>query len=107
MIYVSSPGGEEEGLSRQGVGVHKLLLSAVGGGKAGDSCRRQHADMIGTLNTSTRSVMLEGAPLSQQVLNGLAAAATYTQLTVETSLNPFASDCVPFINAGNPSRTYY
>jgi Zn-dependent M28 family amino/carboxypeptidase len=58
-------------------------------------------DMIGTLNTSTRSVLLEGAPLSQQVMDGLAAAAaTYTQLTVETSLNPFASDHVPFINAG-------
>jgi hypothetical protein len=28
------------------------------------------------------------------------AAATYTDLTVETSLNPFASDHVPFINAG-------
>jgi Zn-dependent M28 family amino/carboxypeptidase len=58
-------------------------------------------DMIATLNTSTRSVMLEGAPLSQSVIDGLVeAAATYTDLTVETSLNPFASDHVPFINAG-------
>jgi len=31
------------------------------------------------------------------------AAATYTGLTVETSLNPFASDHVPFINAGMPA----
>jgi Zn-dependent M28 family amino/carboxypeptidase len=61
-------------------------------------------DMIGTLNTSTRSVMLEGAPLSQSVIDGLAeAAATYTDLTVETSLHPFASDHVPFINAAIPS----
>jgi Zn-dependent M28 family amino/carboxypeptidase len=28
------------------------------------------------------------------------AELPYTQLTVETSLNPFASDHVPFINAG-------
>jgi hypothetical protein len=89
-------GGEEEGLFGSQQYVAKLSASEK---------RRIRAvinmDMIGTLNTSTRSVMLEGAPLSQQVINGLAAAAaTYTQLTVETSLNPFASDHVPFINAG-------
>ncbi|HEV2706282.1 MAG TPA: M28 family metallopeptidase [Pyrinomonadaceae bacterium] len=61
-------------------------------------------DMIGTLNTPTRSVMLEGAPLSQRLIDGLAtAAATYTSLKVETSLNPFASDHVPFIKAGVPA----
>jgi hypothetical protein len=61
-------------------------------------------DMIGTMNTSIGSVMLEGAPVSQRVINGLAtAAATYTNLTVETSLHPFASDHVPFINAGVPA----
>jgi Zn-dependent M28 family amino/carboxypeptidase len=61
-------------------------------------------DMIASLNTSIRSVMLEGATLSQRIIDGLReAAATYTQLTVETSLNPFASDHVPFINAGMPA----
>jgi peptidase M28-like protein len=61
-------------------------------------------DMIGTMNTSTRSVMLEGAPVSQTVINGLAeAAATYTDLSVETSLHPFASDHVPFIQASIPA----
>lgn len=61
-------------------------------------------DMVGTLNTATRSVMLEGASLSQRVIDGLAeAAATYTQLVVETSLNPFASDHVPFIRAAIPA----
>jgi Peptidase family M28 len=89
-------GGEEEGL----FGSQRYVASLSASEK-----RRIRAvvnmDMIGTLNTSTRSVLLEGAPLSQQVINGLAAAAaTYTQLTVETSLNPFASDHVPFINAG-------
>lgn len=61
-------------------------------------------DMIGSLNSNSRSVLLEGAPLSQTVIDGLAqAAATYTQLTVETSLNPFASDHVPFIKAQIPA----
>ena len=47
---------------------------------------------------------MEGATLSQSVINGLKeAAATYTELTVETSLNPFASDHVPFINKGIPA----
>jgi Zn-dependent M28 family amino/carboxypeptidase len=37
-------------------------------------------------------------------MNGLKeAAATYTRLSVETSLNPFASDHVPFINKGIPA----
>jgi hypothetical protein len=37
-------------------------------------------------------------------MNGLKqAAATYTRLTVETSLNPFASDHVPFINKNIPA----
>lgn len=61
-------------------------------------------DMIGSLNSASRSVLLEGAPVSQAVIDGLAqAAATYTQLSVETSLNPFASDHVPFINAQIPA----
>lgn len=61
-------------------------------------------DMIGSLNSATRSVLLEGAAVSQSVIDGLsAAAATYTQLGVETSLNPFSSDHVPFINAGVPA----
>lgn len=61
-------------------------------------------DMIGTLNTPTRSVMLEGAPLSQRIIDGLgAAAAAYTALKVETSLHPFNSDHVPFIDAGIPA----
>jgi Zn-dependent M28 family amino/carboxypeptidase len=37
-------------------------------------------------------------------MDGLArAAATYTALTVERSLKPFASDHVPFIDAGIPA----
>lgn len=61
-------------------------------------------DMIGNLNTPEPGVLLEGAPLSQRVIDGLSeAAATYTRLRVETSLNPFASDHVPFIKANIPA----
>jgi Zn-dependent M28 family amino/carboxypeptidase len=61
-------------------------------------------DMIGTLNAPTRSVLLEGAPVSRRVIDGLSEAAmTYTQLAVETSLHPFASDHVPFVDAGMPA----
>jgi Zn-dependent M28 family amino/carboxypeptidase len=92
-------GGEEEGLfgSKQYVAslpeAERQRIRAV-----------VNMDMIGTINASTRSVMLEGAPVSQGVINGLAAAAaTYTTLAVETSLNPFASDHVPFIEVGIPA----
>lgn len=92
-------GGEEQGLfgSRQYVSTispteKQRILSVI------------NMDMIGALNTATRTVMLEGAPLSQRVIDGLnEAAATYTDLTVETSLNPFASDHVPFIKANIPA----
>jgi hypothetical protein len=61
-------------------------------------------DMVGSLNNDAPSVLLEGAVVSQTVIDSLAAAAaTYTELTVETSLHPFNSDHVPFINQGIPA----
>jgi hypothetical protein len=61
-------------------------------------------DMIGSLNSPSRGVLLEGAPVSQSVIDRLSeAASTYTSLTVETSLHPFASDHVPFIEKGVPA----
>lgn len=61
-------------------------------------------DMIGSLNSPSRGVLLEGAPVSQSVIDRLSeAASTYTSLTVETSLHPFASDHVPFIEKGIPA----
>ena len=61
-------------------------------------------DMIGSLNSPSRSVLIEGAALSQTIIDGLSdAASTYTQLSVETSLRPFASDHVPFIDKGIPA----
>jgi hypothetical protein len=58
-------------------------------------------DMIGTLNASTPSVLLEGAAVSQPLIDELAKAAeTYTALDVQTSLHPFNSDHVSFIEEG-------
>jgi Zn-dependent M28 family amino/carboxypeptidase len=92
-------GGEEEGLhgSRQ----------YVAGLSAAQRARIRavvNMDMVGTRNTPAPSVLLEGAQVSQGVIDGLAeAAATYTGLAVQTSLNPFNSDHVPFIDAGLPA----
>lgn len=92
-------GGEEEGLhgSRQYVAAlaaaERSRISAV-----------VNMDMVGTRNTADLRVLLEGATLSQPQIDDLAtAAATYTRLTTEVSLNPFASDHVPFIQAGIPA----
>jgi Peptidase family M28 len=61
-------------------------------------------DMIGSLNSPSLSVLLEGAPLSQNVIDSLLSAAkTYTQLTVQTSLSPHDSDHVPFIDSKIPA----
>ena len=61
-------------------------------------------DMIGCLNQRPVSVLLEGATVSRRVIDGLAeAAAAYTGLVTETSLNAYASDHVPFIEASLPA----
>ncbi|HEX6255807.1 MAG TPA: M28 family metallopeptidase [Euzebyales bacterium] len=92
-------GGEEQGLhgSRQ----HVAGMSAV------DRARTTaviNMDMVGTLNTTEPTVLLEGATVSQALITDLAnAAATYTALAVQTSLTPFASDHVPFIDVGVPA----
>ena len=59
-------------------------------------------DMIGSLNSpAPSSVLLEGAALSQKVIDGLnEAVATYTQLGVQTSLHAVNSDHVRFVRAG-------
>jgi hypothetical protein len=92
-------GGEEEGLfgSLQYVAglppAERSRISAV-----------LNMDMIGSLNTPPPTVLLEGGAVSLPVIDGLAqAAASYTSLAVQTSLNPFNSDHVPFIDAGIPA----
>jgi Peptidase family M28 len=127
-----SPGADDNGSGSIGVleiaeilknhnGNHDLRLILFGGEEEGLFGSEQYVaglsqaersriravinmDMIATLNTPASTVLLEGAPLSQSVIDGLAeAASTYTTLTVQTSLDPFNSDHVPFINAGIPA----
>ena len=92
-------GGEEQGLHGS--------ISHVAGLPAAERARiargRQHGhDRLPEHAQAT--VLLEGNALSQAVIDGLAAAAaTYTDLAVQTSLDPFGSDHVPFIDAGIPA----
>lgn len=89
-------GGEEQGL----FGSRRYVTSLPQAER--DRIRAVvNMDMIGTLNSPSPTVLLEGAGVSQAVIDGLAeAAATYTTLVVQTSLNPFNSDHVPFIQEG-------
>jgi len=92
-------GGEEEGLFGS-----KRYVANLSAAERARIRAVVNMDMIGTLNAPTRSVLLEGAPLSEMVIDGLSVAAmTYTQLAVETSLHPFASDHVSFVQAGIPA----
>jgi hypothetical protein len=92
-------GGEEQGLygSRQYVAglepaERERIVAVV------------NMDMIGARNTTEPTVLVEGGEVSRPVMDGLVAAAgTYTTLTVQTSLHPFNSDHVPFIDAGVPA----
>jgi Zn-dependent M28 family amino/carboxypeptidase len=92
-------GGEEEGLYGSKQYVSKLSkdertrISAV-----------INMDMVATLNTTSPAVLLEGAPVSRNLIKELAeAAATYTSLTIQISENPFNSDHVPFIDEHIPA----
>jgi hypothetical protein len=61
-------------------------------------------DMIASRNTPAPTVLLEGAAVSRGVIDALAAAAhSHTGLAVQTSLMPFNSDHVPFIERGVPA----
>ncbi|HSK38896.1 MAG TPA: M28 family peptidase, partial [Arenibaculum sp.] len=92
-------GGEEQGL----LGSRRYLDTLD------PSERRRIAavvnmDMIGVRNGPIATVLIEGAPVSRALVAELAdAAALHTGLAVETSMNPYASDHVPFIEAGIPA----
>jgi hypothetical protein len=92
-------GGEEQGLFGS-----RRYVSSLSAKDRGRIDAVINMDMIGSLNSATRSVLLEGAAVSEAVIDDLgAAAATYTQLVVETSLRAANSDHVPFIVAGIPA----
>jgi hypothetical protein len=92
-------GGEEQGLFGS-----TRYVASLAAAERSRILAVVNMDMIGTLNAQKRSLLVEGAPVSQSVITGLGeAAATYTQLAVETSLKPAASDHVPFIKSGVPA----
>ncbi len=92
-------GAEELGLLGS-----KRYVSSLAASERGRIAAVVNMDMIGSLNSPSRGVLLEGAPVSAALIDGLSdAAANYTGLTVETSLHPFASDHVPFIEKGIPA----
>jgi hypothetical protein len=92
-------GGEEQGLHGS-----KQYVAALPTAERARIRAVLNMDMIASKNTSVPTVLLEGANVSSSQMADLTvAAATYTSLKVETSLNPFASDHVPFINAGIPA----
>ncbi|WP_066910259.1 M28 family metallopeptidase [Millisia brevis] len=92
-------GGEEQGL--YGSRAYVADLSPA------DRARIRavlNMDMIGRVNTEPPTVLFEGAPISADLIDRLAdAAAAQTSPAVETSLIPYASDHVPFIEAGIPA----
>lgn len=93
-------GGEEQGLHGS-----TQLVAALPPADRDRIAGVINMDMIGSRNgDGPASVMLEGGQVSVPVMNLLADCAhQHTDLEVETSLNPYASDHVPFINAGLPA----
>jgi len=98
-------GGEEQGLLGS---TH--FLSQMPGDERSALRAVINMDMIASLNTppgggsAVPGVLIEGAEVSRELVENLAIqAASYTDLAVQTSFNPFASDHVPFIQAGLPA----
>ncbi|MGU3436258.1 M20/M25/M40 family metallo-hydrolase [Actinomycetes bacterium M1A6_2h] len=92
-------GGEEQGL--YGSSAYVASLSAA---ERERIVGVVNMDMIGRRNTAEPSVLIEGAPVSSTLIDKLVqAAAEFTDLAVATSLSPYASDHVPFIEAGVPA----
>jgi hypothetical protein len=92
-------GGEEQGLFGSRHYVDRLdaaerarILAVV------------NMDMIACRNTEHPTVLLEGAPVSEPIVEALAGVARqHTTLAVQTSLEPFNSDHVPFLHHGIPA----
>ncbi|MBE9563608.1 MAG: Zn-dependent exopeptidase M28 [Proteobacteria bacterium] len=92
-------GGEEQGLHGS-----TQYLNSLSASEKANIHAVLNMDMIGSLNTTTPTVLLEGAPISQWMIDELVNSATnHTMLEIQTSLNPFASDHVPFLNAQIPA----
>jgi Zn-dependent M28 family amino/carboxypeptidase len=98
-------GGEEQGLLGS-----KHYLSLLSDEKRQALRAIINMDMIANLNPPpdggpvVPGVTIEGGEVSRGLIENLSTqAATYTDLAVQASFNPFASDHVPFIEAGLPA----
>lgn len=92
-------GGEEQGLFGS-----KHYVASLSPSDRGRLAAMLNIDMAASRNTSELTVMLEGAPLSRGMIDELAAAAaTYTTLATQVTLQPFGSDHIPFIEARIPA----
>ncbi len=98
-LRVLLAGGEEQGL----VGSRHH----VAGLDAAERARLRavlNLDMVASRNTAAPGLLVEGAAHARAVLDDVvAAAAAWTALDVGTSLSPYASDHVPFLDAGLPA----
>ncbi|MGY1732949.1 M28 family metallopeptidase [Geodermatophilus sp. SYSU D01045] len=92
-------GGEEQGLHGS-----TAYVASLDPAERSRIAAVVNMDMVGCRNTPEPGVLLEGAAPAQSLIDRLAeAAAAHTGLTVQTSLDPFASDHVPFLRAGIPA----
>ncbi len=92
--------GEEQGL--WGSSDHAARLVAAG--DDGKVKAVLNMDMIGYTGDADLDCLLESNSTHQSVLNAFsAAAASHTSLRIVTSLNPWGSDHVPYLNRGMPA----
>jgi hypothetical protein len=92
-------GGEEQGLFGS-----RHYVAALDQTERDRIVAMINMDMIAGRNTDVPTVLLEGAAVSQGMIDALAAAAqSTTGLAVQTSLHPFNSDHVPFLDRGIPA----
>lgn len=92
-------GGEEQGLHGS-----NQYLASLSASEKDDIHAVLNMDMIGSINVTPATVLLEGAAISQWIIDGLVnSASTHTTLEIQTSLNPFASDHVSFLDDQIPA----
>jgi hypothetical protein len=91
--------GEEAGLFGSRDYVDRLMTS----GESGRVRAVVNMDMIGYSGDDDLDVLLESDESGKDLMRVLSDAAAGTGLRIETSLNPFGSDHVPFIQAGIPA----
>ena len=92
-------GGEEQGLLGS-----RAYLAQLAPVERGRIRAVVNMDMIGAQHGPRPGVLLESSSAALWLLRELTrAAATYTELEVQTSTRPFASDHVSFLDVGVPA----